>query len=76
MRECNEALDCHVYARAAAWILGADRWQEKVWSDLERQFPVAQRQQERQDVEAEAQPARRTPMSAGRAAESSGAVRG
>ena len=40
MRERNEALDCRVYARAAAWILGADRWQEKVWQELERQFPV------------------------------------
>jgi phage terminase large subunit GpA-like protein len=39
MRERNEALDCRVYARAAAWILGADRWSEKVWRDLEAQFP-------------------------------------
>ncbi len=28
LRERNEALDCRVYARAAAWILGADRWSE------------------------------------------------
>ena len=25
LRECNEALDCRVYARAATWIHGADR---------------------------------------------------
>ncbi len=29
LRERNEALDCRVYARAAAWILGADRWSDK-----------------------------------------------
>ncbi|TAN61234.1 MAG: phage terminase large subunit family protein, partial [Magnetospirillum sp.] len=28
LRERNEALDCRVYARAAAWIAGADRWPE------------------------------------------------
>ena len=37
LRERNEALDCRVYARAAAWILGADRWSEKHWAELERQ---------------------------------------
>ena len=29
LRERNEALDCRVYARAAAWIAGADRWTER-----------------------------------------------
>ncbi|OHC75228.1 MAG: phage tail protein [Rhodospirillales bacterium RIFCSPLOWO2_12_FULL_58_28] len=38
MRERNEALDCRVYARAAAWILGADRWAESKWRDLESQI--------------------------------------
>jgi phage terminase large subunit GpA-like protein len=38
MRERNEALDCRVYARAVAWILGADRWPEAYWRDLEAQF--------------------------------------
>jgi len=37
MRERNEALDCRVYARAAVWILGADRWPERKWKDLEEQ---------------------------------------
>jgi phage terminase large subunit GpA-like protein len=37
LRERNEALDCRVYARAAAWILGADRWSEKQWDELARQ---------------------------------------
>ncbi|MBW7950796.1 MAG: phage terminase large subunit family protein [Pseudorhodoplanes sp.] len=37
LRERNEALDCRVYARAAAWIVGADRWTEAKWCDLEEQ---------------------------------------
>ena len=37
VRERNEALDCRVYARAAAWIAGADRWSEAKWRDLEEQ---------------------------------------
>ena len=31
MRERNEALDCRVYARAAAARVGIDRFQEKHW---------------------------------------------
>jgi phage terminase large subunit GpA-like protein len=41
LRERNEALDCRVYARAAVWILGADRWAEAKWRDLESQVGVA-----------------------------------
>ncbi|HSF96399.1 MAG TPA: phage terminase large subunit family protein [Thermohalobaculum sp.] len=41
MRERNEALDCRVYARAAAWIAGADRWSDARWRDLEEQLGVA-----------------------------------
>ncbi len=41
MRERNEALDCRVYARAAAWIAGADRWSEAMWRDLESQVGEA-----------------------------------
>ena len=37
LRERNEALDCRVYARAAAWIAGADRWPERKWLELEMQ---------------------------------------
>ena len=37
LRERNEALDCRVYARAAAWIAGADRWPERKWRELEMQ---------------------------------------
>ena len=37
MRERNEALDCRVYARAAAWMLGVDRWTDAKWKSLEQQ---------------------------------------
>ena len=40
LRERNEALDTRVYARAAAWIAGADRWSEAHWQELERQLAV------------------------------------
>ena len=40
MRVRNEALDCRVYARAAAWLLGADRWDEATWRSLEGQAGV------------------------------------
>jgi phage terminase large subunit GpA-like protein len=34
-RPRNEALDCRIYARAAAWDLGMDRFKEHHWSELE-----------------------------------------
>ena len=40
MRERNEALDTRVYARAAAWIIGADRFDERMWRQLEKQAGV------------------------------------
>jgi phage terminase large subunit GpA-like protein len=42
LRERNEALDCRVYARAAAWIAGADRWTEAMWRDLESQIGASE----------------------------------
>ena len=36
MRERNEALDCYVYARAAAAASGLDRFEERHWRELER----------------------------------------
>ena len=38
-RERNEALDCRVYARAAAIALGIDRWSNRRWESLENQIP-------------------------------------
>jgi phage terminase large subunit GpA-like protein len=49
MRERNEALDCRVYARAAAGRIGIDRFQEKHWADLERRVgrpPVKEAKQQ------------------------------
>src|SRR5690606_26460883 len=53
LRERNEALDCRVYARAAAWIAGADRWSDAKWRDLEDQLAVVNMS------EGEAEPSRR-----------------
>jgi phage terminase large subunit GpA-like protein len=41
MRERNEALDCYVYARAAASSAGLDRFEERHWRELERQLGLA-----------------------------------
>jgi phage terminase large subunit GpA len=38
LRPRNEALDCRVYARAAVWLAGADRWSNLKWRDLEIQL--------------------------------------
>lgn len=40
MRERNEALDCYVYARAAASAAGVDRFEERHWRELERQLGI------------------------------------
>jgi phage terminase large subunit GpA-like protein len=34
IRDRNEALDCRVYARAAAIALGIDRWSDEKWERL------------------------------------------
>ncbi len=34
LRDRNEALDCAVYARAALWVAGADRYGERFWDRL------------------------------------------
>ncbi|MDO5757312.1 MAG: phage terminase large subunit family protein [Rhodobacterales bacterium] len=36
-RDRNEALDCRVYARAAAWLMGMDRWDATRWEQLREQ---------------------------------------
>jgi len=41
MRERNEALDCYVYARAAASAAGLDRFDERHWRELARQLGMA-----------------------------------
>jgi phage terminase large subunit GpA-like protein len=41
LRERNEALDCRVYARAAAWIAGLDRWPDDRWAEAEREVTAS-----------------------------------
>ena len=41
MRERNEALDCRVYARAAAWLLGIDRFDDAKFEALEEELRVS-----------------------------------
>ncbi len=40
IRDRNEALDCRVYARAAAWLVGIDWFHERKWKELEQQVGV------------------------------------
>lgn len=40
VRERNEALDCYVYARAAASAAGLDRFEERHWRELERSVGI------------------------------------
>jgi phage terminase large subunit GpA-like protein len=37
----NEALDCRVYARAAASIYGLDRFEERHWQRMEEALAVS-----------------------------------
>jgi phage terminase large subunit GpA-like protein len=37
----NERLDCRVYNRAVAWILGLDRYSDSAWATLEANLGVA-----------------------------------
>ncbi len=41
LRERNEALDCAVYARAALWVAGADRYGERYWTRLAGELDAA-----------------------------------
>jgi phage terminase large subunit GpA-like protein len=49
-RERNEALDCRVYAKAAAALRGVDRWSDATWAQLEAALgplvPAAKRDDE------------------------------
>lgn len=38
----NEALDCRVYARAAAALVGVDRWDEDRWQEIEKELGLGQ----------------------------------
>ena len=57
LRERNEALDCRVYARAAAWLAGVDRWTEAMWRDLERQVGAPESSEDEKAIELDDSPA-------------------
>jgi phage terminase large subunit GpA-like protein len=58
LRERNEALDCRVYARAAASALGIDRFGDTTWQRLERALGSAvQPQSEATEIKKQTQPA-------------------
>ncbi len=59
MRERNEALDCRVYARAAAARVGIDRFQERHWVEWGRQLK-ARTQVEQEQKRPERLPRSRT----------------
>jgi phage terminase large subunit GpA-like protein len=41
LRDRNEALDCAVLARAALWLLGADRYGDRYWAHFETEIADA-----------------------------------
>jgi phage terminase large subunit GpA-like protein len=57
LRERNEALDARVYARAAAWIAGLDRWSEARWTEAEREVNVERPPTPRPPRPAQSEPA-------------------
>lgn len=42
----NEALDCRVYARAAASLAGVDRWSEQQWAAIEDELGISREGQQ------------------------------
>lgn len=51
-QERNEALDCRVYARAAAAVVGLDRYSEEHWREFEAALGIAAKvDEEQKDVE-------------------------
>ncbi len=61
MRERNEALDCYVYARAAAAVVGLDRFEERHWRQLERQLGASKGPEEDQEFADRSVPKRDAP---------------
>lgn len=67
-RERNEALDCRVYARAAAHLVGIDRFGERHWRGFEDALGVAPERPDATAQEAEPQEQVQTPPSPAAAA--------
>jgi phage terminase large subunit GpA-like protein len=72
LRERNEALDCYVYARAAAAAAGLDRFEERHWRELEKQLggkpasALSDSTTQTLDVALQASPVRSKPQTARR----------
>ena len=47
-RDRNEALDCRVYARAAAYVMGLDRFRSSQWDAMENKFSRERKGEARQ----------------------------
>jgi phage terminase large subunit GpA-like protein len=59
-RPRNEALDCRIYARAAAALVGADRWSDERWGEEGGgAMPAAPVQREQEERQEEAAPVQR-----------------
>ncbi|MBN1567925.1 MAG: phage terminase large subunit family protein [Acidobacteria bacterium] len=55
-RPRNEALDCRIYARAAAWDKGLDRMQERHFRSMEDQLKIAHPAAAQSEQQSQAQP--------------------
>jgi phage terminase large subunit GpA-like protein len=56
IRERNEALDTRIYARAAAIVLGIDRFREKQWKQIKEQVAATSAQERTKAAAAEPPP--------------------
>ena len=62
LRPRNEALDCRVYARAAVWLAGVDRWADNRWRALEIQLGLDEPEPRKPPPAPQASPSAAPPM--------------
>ena len=62
LRDRNEALDARVYARAAAWVLGVDRWDERHWKARELEVGFLAEQEPEDEPPRQVMPFRPPPV--------------
>ncbi|MCB1563945.1 MAG: phage terminase large subunit family protein, partial [Alphaproteobacteria bacterium] len=61
-RERNEALDCYVYARAAAAVEGLDRFSDRHWREMERSLGLDEPAKARLSEDNQPKPPTRKPV--------------
>jgi len=61
-RERNEALDCYVYARAAAAVEGLDRFGDRHWREMERSLGLDEPVKPRSSEDDQPKPPTRKPV--------------